>query len=169
MFISYKGVCCGKAHGNLTGTGKVALKTVTVPFVSDSGQIITGLVLLDTGSETTQITTVFAAQLDVQSSKQNLTVDAVGGVTTTVKSQRVRLPFVPSLIRANLNAWTMNNICAPVEATIINWTSMEVRQHFVHLRDVPVESFGDGTVDVLLCLDAAALMAPVEFRRGKHT
>ena len=160
-----KGVRCGKAQGNVTGTSKVALKTVTVPFVSDSGQIIMGLVLLDRGSETTLIRTGFAAQLGIQGPKQNLTVDAVGGVTTTVKSQRVRLPFAPSVTKANVNAWTMKNICAPVDA--INWP--EVKQHYVHLRDVPVESFGDGTVDVLLGLDAAALMAPVEVRRGEHS
>ena len=32
-----------------------------------------------------------------------------------------------------------------------------------------MESFGDGTVDVLLGLDAAALLAPVEVRRGHHS
>ena len=149
----------------MIGTSKIALKTATVPFVSDSGQIIMGLVLLDTSSVTTLIRTGFAAQLGVQGPKQNLTVDAVGGVTTTVKSQRVRLSFVPSVTKANVNAWTMKNICAPVEA--INW--LEVKQHYVHLRDVSAESFGDGTVDVLLGLDAAALMAPVEVRRGEHT
>ena len=53
----------------------------------------------------------------------------------------------------------------PVED--INWP--EVKQHYVHLRDVPVESFGDGTVHVLLGLDAAALMAPVKLRRLEHT
>ena len=53
----------------------------------------------------------------------------------------------------------------PVEA--INWP--EVKQHYVHLRDVPGESFGDGTVDVLLRLAAAAFMAPVEVRRREHT
>ena len=120
-----EGVCCGKAQRNLTGTSKVALKTVTVPFVSDSRKIIMGLVLLDRGSETTLIRTGFAAQLGVQGPKQNLTVDAVGGVTTTVKSQRVRLPFAPSVTKANVNAWTMKNIWAPVEA--INW--LEVKQH----------------------------------------
>ena len=124
-----------------------------------------GLVLLDTGSETTLIRTGFAAQLSVQCPKKNLTVVAVGGVTITVKSQRVRLSFAPSVTKANVNAWTMKKICAPVEA--INWP--EVKQHYAHLRDVPVESFGDGTVDVLLGLDVAALMAPVEVRRGEHS
>ena len=88
-----KGARCGKAQGHLTGTSKVALKTLTVPFVSDSTQITMGLVLLDTGNETTLIRTGFAGQLGVQGPKQNLTVDAVGGVTTTVKSQRVHCPL----------------------------------------------------------------------------
>ena len=36
-----------------------------------------------------------------------------------------------------------------------------------HLRDVPIETLGGGgTVDVLLGLDAAALMVPMEVRRG---
>ena len=102
-----KGVGCNKAQGSLTGSSKVALKIVTVPFVSNLGKIIMGLVLLDTGSETTLIRTEFAAQLGVQGPKQNLSVDAVIGVTTTVKSQRVRLPFAPSVTKANVNAWTM--------------------------------------------------------------
>ena len=37
------------------------------------------------------------------------------------------------------------------------------------MRDVPVASFGDGTVDVLLGLDAAALMVPMEVRRGHNS
>ena len=77
---------------------------MSVPFVSDSGQIIMGLALLDTGSGTTLIRTGFAAQLGDQGPKQNLTVDAVEGVTTTVKSRRVRLPFAPSVPKANVIA-----------------------------------------------------------------
>ena len=40
---------------------------------------------------------------------------------------------------------------------------------YAHLRDVSVEWFGDRTVDVLLGLDVAALMALVEVRCGEHT
>ena len=59
----------------------------------------------------------------------------------------------------------INNICAPVED--VDWE--EVKRHCMHLLDVPVESFGDGTVDVLLGLDAVALMAAVEVRRGHNS
>ena len=54
---------------------------MTVPFLSDSGRIFSGLILLDTGSETT-----LANQLSIQGPKQNLTVQAVEEVRTTVKS-----------------------------------------------------------------------------------
>lgn len=83
-----------------------------------------GLVLRDTGSETTLIRTGFAAQLGVQGPKQNLTVDAVGGVTTTVKSQRVPLSFAPSVTQANVNAWTMK--------IIIITNSLHRRTYFLH-------------------------------------
>lgn len=55
---------------------------MTVPFLSDSGRIFSGLILLDTGSVTT-----LANQLGVQGPKLNLTVQAIGGVRTAVKSQ----------------------------------------------------------------------------------
>ena len=42
------GVRCGKALGNLTGSSRVALKSVKVSFISDSRQIVMALVLLDT-------------------------------------------------------------------------------------------------------------------------
>lgn len=70
-----------KAQSNQTDSVKVAFKKVTVPFLSDSGRIFSGLILLDTGSETT-----LANQLSIQGPKQNLTVQAVEEVRTTVKS-----------------------------------------------------------------------------------
>lgn len=65
-----------KAQSNQTDSVKVAFKKV-----SDSGRIFSGLILLDTGSETT-----LANQLSIQGPKQNLTVQAVEEVRTTVKS-----------------------------------------------------------------------------------
>lgn len=77
-------ICCDrrKAQRNQTGSVKVALKRLQSPFLSDSGKIFSGLVLLDTASETT-----LANQLGIQGPKQNLTVRAVEGVRTTFKSQ----------------------------------------------------------------------------------
>ena len=151
-----KGVHCGKAQVNASCPSKVALKTVVVPFVTDAGEIVMGTVLLDSVSETTLIRIGFAKQLGVQGQRQNLTVDAVGGVRTTLKSQRVRLPFAPSLMNADVYAWTIKNICEPVQS--VNWT--EIKTQYEHLRDVPVESVEEMRVDVLLGLDAASLMAP---------
>ena len=47
-----KGAQFGKAQASMPGANKVVLKTIAVPFVSDSGQVVMGLVLLDFGSET---------------------------------------------------------------------------------------------------------------------
>ena len=58
---------------------KVALKTIAVPFVSDSGQVVIRLALLDSRSETTLIRTGFANQLGISGPKTTLTVDSVGG------------------------------------------------------------------------------------------
>ena len=63
----------------MPGANKVALKTIAVPFVSDSGQVVMGLVLLDSGSETTLIRTGFASQLGISGPRTTLTVDTVGG------------------------------------------------------------------------------------------
>ena len=49
----------------MPGANKVAFKTIAVPFVSDSGQVVMGLVLLDSGSETTLIRTGIANQLGI--------------------------------------------------------------------------------------------------------
>ena len=63
----------------MPGANRVALKTIAVPFVSDSGQVVMGLVLLDSGSETTLTKTGFANQLGISGPKTTLTVDTVGG------------------------------------------------------------------------------------------
>ena len=160
-----KGLHCGKAQARVPSTNKVALKTVVVPFVCDSGQVIMGLVLLDSGSETTLIRTGFANQLGISGPKANLTVDTVGGVSTTVKSQRVRLPIASSVAKETVGAWTIKTICAPLQG--FDW--QEIKQHHTHLHDVPIGTTGEGTVDVLLGLDAAALTIPLEVRRGEAT
>ena len=158
-----KGAHCGKAQASMPGANKVALKTIAVPFVSDSGQVVMGLVLLDSGSETTLIRTGFANQLGISGPRTTLTVDTVGGVSTTSKSQRVHLPFAPSVAKETVCAWTLKSICAPLQR--FDWR--EIKQRHEHLRDVPIETLGGGgTVDVLLGLDAAALMVPMEVRRG---
>jgi hypothetical protein len=159
---SPKGVHCGKAQVSSSGSGRVALKTVIVPFVKDSGGLVLGTVLLDSGSETTLIRSGFAKQLGVQG--QRLTVDTVGGVRTTLKSQRVRVPFAPAVTDVDVYAWTIKNICEPVQS--VDWT--EIKKQYEHLRDVPVMSVGETAVDVLLGLDAASLMVPLEVRPGKH-
>lgn len=57
-----QGVRCGKAQAKVHSQSKVALKTIVVPLVSDTGEIVSGAVLLDSGSETTLIRTGFAKQ-----------------------------------------------------------------------------------------------------------
>jgi hypothetical protein len=104
-----------------------------------------GTVLLDSGSETTLIRSGFAKQLGVQGQRQNLTVDAVGGVRTTLKSQRVCVPFAPAVTDIDVYAWPMKNICEPVQS--VDWT--EIKKQYEHLRDVPVMSVRETVVDVL--------------------
>ena len=59
--------------------------------------------------------------------------------------------------------WTLKSICAPLQR--FDWQA--VKQRHEHLRYVPMETLGVGaTVDVLLGLDVAALMVPMEVRRG---
>ncbi|CAB4024185.1 Hypothetical predicted protein [Paramuricea clavata] len=96
--------------------------------------------------------------------KGKSTVHTVGGVRTTLKSQRVRVPFAPAVTDIDVYAWTMKNICEPVQS--VDWT--EIKKQYEHLRDVPVMSAGETAVDVLLGLDAASLMAPLEVRAEKH-
>ena len=154
-------VRCGKAATNApSATAKVALKTTCVPFVSASGQTIWGTVLLDSGSETTLIRTAFARQLGLRGPSKNLVVDAVGGVRSTVKSERVCLPFARPM--EEVFAWTMRNICAPTDA--FDWP--EIKQRYEHLRDIPFQPVNPAAVDVLLGSDAAGLMSPLQVRRG---
>ncbi|CAB4006844.1 Hypothetical predicted protein, partial [Paramuricea clavata] len=74
-----KAMHCGKAQISTPISERVALKTVSVPFIDDSGRVVNGLVLLDSGSETTLVRAGFANQLGIKGPKQSLTVDAVGG------------------------------------------------------------------------------------------
>ena len=125
----------------MPGANKIALKTIAVPFVSDSGQVVMGLVLLDSGSETTLTITGFANQLGISGPKTTLTVDTVGGgVSTTAESQRVHLPFAPSVAKETVCAWTLENICAPLQR--FDW--QEIKHCHEHLRDVPIETLGGG-------------------------
>ena len=159
-----KAMHCGKAQISAPISERVALKTVSVPFIDDSGRVVNGLVLIDSGSETTLVRAGFANQLGIKGPKQSLTVDAVGRVRTVMKSQRVHLPFAPHITKAKITGWTINNICAPVPD--VNWP--EIKHNYAHLNDVPIEPLSKGTVDVLLGLDAAALMAPVQVRCRGH-
>ena len=135
----------------MTRSCRVALKTLVVPFVNSAGEIVRGTVLLDSGGETTLIRVRFANQLGVSAKRQNLTVDVVGGLRTILKKQRVRLPFALAVTKVDTRAWTMKNVCEPVHS--VNWT--EIKKHCDHLRDIPVDSVGEMTIDVLLGLDAA--------------
>ena len=152
-----KGVHCAlhNTQVNMTRSCMVALKIVVVPFVNSAREIVRGTVLLDSGSETTLIREGFANQLGVSGRRPNLTVDAVGGVKTILKSQRVRLPFAPAVTKVGTYAMTMKNVCEPVHS--VNWT--EIKKQYDHLRDIPVDSVGEMNIDVLLGLDAAFLMA----------
>lgn len=107
-----KGVHCGRVQTEMSNFSKAALKAVPVPFLT-----VYGTVLLDSGSETTLIRTGFANQLGLRGPRQSLNADAVGGVHTTIKSQRVSLPFAPSVTTERVSQWTMNNICTPVQPT----------------------------------------------------
>ena len=88
----------------------------------------------------------------------------VGGVRTILKSQRVRLPFAPAVTKVDRYVWTMKNVYELVH--LVNWT--EIKKQYDHLCDIPVDLVREMTVDVLLGLDAAFLMAPLEVRHGKH-
>ena len=110
----------------------------------------------------TLIRTAFAKQLGLQGPRQNLVVDAVGGLQLTVKLERGRLPFAPSVTHDEVSVWTIKNISAPTPA--INWP--KIKERYEHLRDLPLKPVNASAVDVLLGLDAAALMTPWEVRRG---
>jgi hypothetical protein len=129
-----KGVHWGKAQVSSSDSSRVALKALIVPFVKDSGGLVLGTVLLDSGSETILIRSGFAKQLGVQGQRQNLKVDTVGGVRTTLKSQRVRVQFASAVTDIDVYAWIMKNICEPVQS--VDWT--EIKKQYEHLRDVPV-------------------------------
>jgi hypothetical protein len=63
-------------------------------------------------------------------------------VRNTLKSQRVRVPFAPAVTDIDVHAWTMKNICEPVQS--VDWT--EIKKQYEHLRDVPVMSVGETAV-----------------------
>ena len=63
-----------------------------------------------------------------------------------------------------LSGWSIKSICGPILS--INWP--EIKHLYAHFEDVPIEPCGEGTIAVLLGLDAAALMASPEVRRGGH-
>ena len=83
---------------------------------------------------------------------------------TILKLQCVCLLFAPAVSKVDAYAWTMKNVCEPVQS--VNWT--EINKQYDHLRDIPVDLVGEMTIDVLLGLDAAFLMAPLVVRHGKH-
>ena len=160
-----EGANCGKAQASMPGANKVALKAIAVSFVSDSGQVVMGLVLLDSGSETTLIRTGFANQLGISGPRTTLTVDTVGG-GGSAQRQNHNASIYPlrHLWQRKLCVRGLLRVFAHHFSGLIG---RKLSNFHEHLRDVPIETLGvGGTVDVLLGLDAAALMVPMEVRRG---
>ena len=141
---------------------KVALGVVSLDAVDEDGAVLTVNVLLDEGSDTTLIREDVAKKLKLTGAPRTLDVDAVGGLSSSVTSQKVRVKL-RSVTGDNIfvEASTMPMVTKPVP--VVDWN--QLRSRWRHLADLPLQRSG-GQIDILLGLDYAHLMAVMEARSG---
>ena len=141
---------------------KVALGVVSLDAVDEDGAVLTVNVLLDEGSDTTLIREDVAKKLKLTGAPRTLDVDAVGGLSSSVTSRKVRVKL-RSVSGDNIfvEASTMPMVTKPVP--VVDWN--QLRSRWRHLADLPLQRSG-GQIDILLGLDYAHLIAVREARSG---
>ncbi|XP_028411629.1 uncharacterized protein LOC114534388 [Dendronephthya gigantea] len=152
-----------------TGTMKqnpsgVAFGIIEVSVIGAGGAEVKGNILLDDGSDTTLVSESFVKKLGIRGRKSMLQISGVGGVggrrTSSQVTLRVKTPEGDAE-HVDLNAWSLEKICQPVGT--VRWP--QIKDKWKHLQDLDLKTSG-GEIDILLGLDYADLLVPLEVKTG---
>ena len=154
-----------RATTTKTPRSGVAFGVVEVSVVGAGGTQVKGNLLFDDGSDTMLVSDSFVKKLGLRGKKTTLNISGVGGkerkrtssqVTLRVKTPEGGAEYV------NLTAWSLPKICQPVET--VPWP--EIKTKWKHLENVNLKTVG-GEIDILLGLDHADLLVPLDVKMGK--
>jgi hypothetical protein len=161
-----------------TSCGKIGIQVTTVN-VHYKGKSIKANVLLDEGSNSSNITEGLARKLGMKymQGPVNRTISVMSGKKVVVSSNLVRFSISPvkppevlkkhgvdKKTRFELEAWTMADVCG--KNSLINWEIK--KKQFKHLKDIPLPTQGkSGCIDIVLGTDVPGLLAVIESRVGK--
>ena len=143
----------------------VAFGVAEVSVVGAGGQQVKGKLLLDDGSDTTLVSDSFVKKLGLRGKKTLLNISGVGGNENKIPSQQLTLKVKTpegDTEFVSLNARSLPKICDPIEA--VPWSN--IKSKWKHLDDIDLNEIG-GEIDILLGLDHAHLLVPLEIRTGK--
>ena len=143
----------------------IAFGIVEVSVIGASGKEVKGNLLFDDGSDTTLVSESFIKKLGLRGKKTTLQISGVGGKASRKASTEVILKVKTpegSDEHVNLKAWSLASICQPIET--VPWP--EIKSKWRHLEKLDLKSVG-GEVDILLGLDHADLLVPLEVKTGR--
>ncbi|CAB4034545.1 hypothetical protein M514_27252, partial [Paramuricea clavata] len=143
----------------------VAFGVVEVSVVGAGGIQVKGNLLFDDGSDTTLVTESFVRKLGLRGKKTTLNISGVGGKESKRTSSQVNLHVKTPQGNAeyvNLTAWSLPKICQPVGT--VQWP--DIKRKWKHLENVNLKAVG-GEIDILLGLDHADLLIPLDVKMGK--
>ncbi len=143
---------------------KIALGAIKVNVEDASGRLVAANLLFDEGSDTTLLREAFARRLGVKGRREEegLRLHGVSGVRSKIRTERIVLTIkTPEGERLSIEAFSIPQVCDPVP--VIQWQQLKSR--WSHLADLPLEETG-GRIDILLGLDHAHLLMPLEQRIG---
>ena len=155
------------AHTTTTKTphSGIAFGIVEVSVIGASGNEVKGNLLLDDGSDTTLVSESFVKKLGLRGKKTTLHISGVGGKARRKASTEVILRVKTpegSNEHVNLKAWSLESICQPIET--VSWP--DIKTNWRHLEKLDLRTVG-GEVDILLGLDHADLLVPLEVKTGR--
>ena len=154
-----------RATTTKTPRSGVAFGVVEVSVVGAGGIQVKGNLLFDDGSDTTLVSESFVRKLGLRGKKTTLNISGVGGNERKRASSQVTLRVKTpggDAEYANLTAWSLPKICQPVET--VPWP--EIKTKWKHLENLNLKAVG-GEIDILLGLDHADLLVPLDVRMGK--
>ena len=156
-----------KGNSAMTKTQRpgVALGMIKVSVIGAGGRHVQGNLLFDDGSDTTLVSDSFAKRAGLRGKKMVLNITGVGGKENRSSSSQVTLKVETpdgDADSVKITAWTLSKLCQPVNT--IPWPS--IKDKWQHLKDLDLKEIG-GEVDILLGLDHAHLLVPLEVKVGE--
>jgi hypothetical protein len=153
-----------RPHAARSGQQQIAFKMLRLDACTADGELVPVNILIDEGSDSTLFCTALVRRLQLAGQKQTLIVEGVGEESSTHRnSEYVEMKLKTALGElVTIHGSTMPSIAKPVG--IVDWEKL--RGRWAHLTDLPPIRVCGGRIDILIGLDHAAFITPIESRFG---